>query len=517
MNEKAPERIHGNAAEALELSCLVAQLSEMAGLYGKACERITQLEEQIRQLHRRLFGASSERYVPNQILLDELLKQGESQAPAAPEPVVEVKATQRRKASPHGRTEIPDHLEREDILLDIPEEQKIDADGNPMIKLREEISEKLAWRAGCWYVKRFIRPVYVSSNRQSDMGVVCAPMPDSPIDKCKADNSVLSLVAVQKWDDHLPTYRQRGIFQRQGIHIPASTLDGWAIESILKCDLLADAIKTKVLSSPVIHTDDSPVDLQVPGRGKTKEARLWVYLSGIGPPLRFFDFTTDRCKERPGRILEHYKGFVQADAYSGYDHLFAKREDIVEVGCWAHARRKFDEAKTSAPAQSCEMLGHIRLLYDIERRISEDKPEVRLAVRQTEAIPLLDSFFRRVTEMLASSLPSQPLGKALTYAIRQKDALMRYTTDGRLCIDNNPAENAIRPLAIGRKNWLFAGSERGGKACAIAMSLIHSAKALGINCQEYLTDVFSRIMSHPVNRLHELLPDEWKAAREKQG
>ncbi len=258
------------------------------------------------------------------------------------------------------------------------------------------------------------------------------------------------------------------------------------------------------------------LDLQVAGRGKTKEARLWVYLGAVGPPLRFFDFTTDRCKERPADILETYKGWLHVDAYGGYDGIFKNNPDIIEVGCWAHARRKFDEAKGSAPLLATEMLGRIQLLYQIERRIKDATVDERLAVRQRESVPLLTGIFERVQEMAGKALPSSPLGKALTYAQNQQQALLCYTSDGRLCIDNNPAENAIRPLAIGRKNWLFAGSERGGKACAIAMSLIHSAKALDINCYDYLRDVYKRIMSHPVNRLHELLPDEWKAARAKQ-
>jgi len=503
--------------QALEINARQqAQLTEMAALYEQAQRHIGHLEHRLADLLRRLFGSRSERYVPDQFVMDDILKAGEKAAEEPPAAVVAVKATERRKAAPHGRSEIPDHFEREEIILDIPEAQKVDAQGQALVKLRDEISEKVAWRGGCWYVKRFIRPVYVEADRQGDGTVQCAPMPDSPINKCKADTSVLALVAVKKWADHLPVYRQREIFLREGLKIATTTLDAWAIEPILACEPLYEALKTKVLASPVIHTDDSPVDLQVPKRGSTKEARLWVYLRGIGPPLRFFEFTTDRRKERPGEILKHYRGYVQADAYSGYDTLFNSREDIIEVGCWAHARRKFDEAKGSAPMQSCEMLGLIRLLYDIERRVKDSSEEQRLAARQSDSLPLLKTFFERVEKMVPSTLPSQPLGKALTYVLNQRKALMRYTTDGRLNIDNNRAENAIRPLAIGRKNWLFAGSERGGKACAIALSLIQSAKALEINCYDYLHDVYNRIMSHPVNRLHELLPDEWKAARDGQ-
>lgn len=505
-------------SQALEINARQqAQLVEMGDLYKQAQQRISQLEEQLKALQRRLYGPRSERYEPDQFVMDAILKAGEKAAgePAA-EPAIAVKATERRKARPHGRSEIPEHFERVDVLLDLPDEQKTDTQGRTLVKLRDEISEKVAWKAGTWHVLRFIRPVYVEADRQGDGGVLVAPMPDSPIDKCKADNSVLALVAVRKWCDHLPVYRQQQIFLREGFKVATTTLDAWAIEPMLACEKLYEALKSRVLASPVIHSDDSPVDLQVAGRGNTKQARLWVYLAAVGPPLRFFDFTTDRCKERPAEILKTYSGFLQADAYGGYDALFTNSPDIIEVGCWAHARRKFDEAKGAAPLPATEMLGRIQLLYQIERRVKDATAEERLAIRQSESVPILGELFARAREMAGSALPSSPLGKALTYVQNQQQALLCYTTDGRLCIDNNPAENAIRPLAIGRKNWLFAGSERGGKACAIAMSLIHSAKALDINCYDYLHDVYKRIMSHQVNRLHELLPDEWKAAREKK-
>ena len=506
-----------NAELTRTVNRMSAQFSEMGDLYKQAQQRISQLEEQLKALQRRLYGPRSERYEADQFVMDAILKAGEQAAEEPPaEPAIAVKATERRKARPHGRSEFPEHFERVDVLLDLPDEHKTDAQGRALVKLRDEVSEKVAWKPGNWHVLRYIRPVYVEDDRQADGTVYCAPMPDSPIEKCKADTSVLSLVAVRKWCDHTPIYRLRQIFERDGLKIAASTLDGWAIEPILACLPLYGALKTRVLSCLIINTDDSPVNLQEPGHGRTRQARLWVYACGIGPPLRFFDFTTDRCKERPASILLGFEGFVCADAYGGYDHIFNSSGKIVEVGCWAHARRKFDEAKGSAPNESCEMLGIIRLLYQIERRIADEPMEKRLAVRQEESARLLDAFFSRAGQMAASALPSQPLGKALTYAINQKAALSRFATDGRLPIDNNLAENAIRPLAIGRKNWLFAGSERGGKACAIALSLLQSAKAVGINPHEYLHDVYNRIMSHPLNRIHELLPDEWKAARDNR-
>ncbi|MEK7752352.1 MAG: IS66 family transposase [Acidobacteriota bacterium] len=480
---------------------------------------VEQLHQQIALLQRRLYGPRSEKYHPDQLHMDGVLKDSESlAAPAEVQPTVPVKPTVRRKARPHGRLQIPDHIERVDEVLDLPEEQKRDPQtGAELLKLREETSEKLAWKPGQWYVRRFIRPVYVHPDRQNDekAGVYVQPMPDAPVEKCKADTSVLALVAVKKFVDHLPLYRQREIFLREGIAVAPSTLNAWAIEPILACEPLYAAFRADVLARPAIFTDDTPVDLLEEGRGRTKQARMWVYVGGCGPPYRFFDFTEDRRKEHPGQILSGYAGFVHADAYSGYDHLFAHSDRIVEVGCWAHARRKWDEALDSARLPCTDVLLHIRALYKVEAAIRAEPPHRRLEVRQAESVPRLDKLYARLAQISAERiiLPSSLLAKAMGYAINQRQALYRYTTDGRLEIDNNIAENAIRALALGRKNFLFVGSPRGGKACAMALTFLQSAKAVGANPYDYLHDIYNRIMGHPVNRLQELLPAAWLHAR----
>ncbi len=505
-----------------ELAFKDEQLQALAKQSEALARTVEQLRQQIALLQRRLYGPRSEKYHPDQLHMDGVLKNGESlAAPAAAEPTVSVKATVRRKARPHGRLQIPDNLERVDEVLDLPEEQKRDPQtGADLVKLRDETSEKLAWRPGQWYVRRFIRPVYVHPDRQNDEkgGVYVQPMPDSPIEKCKADTSVLALVAVKKFVDHLPLYRQRQIFLREGIEVAPSTLNAWAIEPILACEPLYNAFRAEVLARPVIFTDDTPVDMLEEGRGRTKEARMWVYVGGCGPPYRFFDFTEDRRKERPGQILSGYSGFVHADAYRGYDHLFARSDRIVEVGCWAHARRKWDEALDSARLPCTEVLLRIRALYKIEAAIRGEQPHRRLGVRQAESVPLLDKLYQRLAEIAAERvvLPSSLLAKAMGYAINQRQALYRFTTDGRLEIDNNTAENAIRALALGRKNFLFVGSLRGGKACAMALTFLQSAKAVGANPYTYLHDIYDRIMGHPVNRLHELLPAAWLSARQSR-
>jgi hypothetical protein len=279
--------------------------------------------------------------------------------------------------------------------------------------------------------------------------------------------------------------------------VASSTLNAWAIDPILACEPLYNDFRAEVLARPVMFTNDTPVDLLEEGRGRTKEARMWVYAGGCGPPYRFFDFTEDRRKERPGQILSGYAGFVQADAYSGYDHLFAQSDRIVEVGCWAHARRKWDEALDSTRLPCTEALLRIRALYKVEAAIRGEKPELRLQVRQGESIQLLDKLCERLAAIAAERviLPSSLLAKAMGYTLNQRQALYRYTTDGRPEIDNNTAENAIRPLALGRKNFLFLGSPRGGKACAMAFTFLQSAKAVGANPYEHLHDIDNRIMA----------------------
>lgn len=498
------------AMDALDLKD--QQIASLVQQNEQLLVEMTGLRHQIEQLQRRLYGSKSERYEANQLYMEGVLKTSQVEEQPEEPPSILVKETVRRKARPHGRTEIPENIQRVDEVLDLSEAEKVDpVTGRLLERLRDEISEKLAWKPGCWYVRRFIRPIYVHPDSQGEQGgVYMRSMPDSPVEKCKADNSVLALVAVQKFVDHLPTYRQGDIFKRGGIQIALSTLNAWTIEPILALERLYEALKTDVLSRSVIFTDDTPVAMLENGLGRTRTARLWVYVGGCGAPHRFFDFTEDRKRERPLAVLAHYNGFVHADAYGGYDELFRRNDNVIEVGCWAHARRKFDEARDSAVAQCSEVLVRIAQMYKIEQNIRDECPEKRQVVRQSESLPLLNALYKRFNEMATKALPASIFGKALGYVFNQREALYRYTTDGRLEIDNNTAENAIRPLALGRKNWLFTGSVRGGKACAIALSLLQSAKVVGINPYDYLHDIYNRIMSYPVQRLHELLPAQWK-------
>ena len=305
----------------------------------------------------------------------------------------------------------------------------------------------------------------------------------------------------------------------RGVTIPRATQSSWLMQTYEGIKVLEDVFRQAIMEGDVLFTDDTPTPLQEQGMGKFRKARMWVYArGGTGPPLVAYDFSIDRGKRRPLEFLKDYRGYVHADAYSGYDELFRK-EGIIEVGCWAHARRKFDEATSSRPKEATDILARIaRLYHDVETPCAGMAPEERCRCRQEHATPLLEGIFEKLEELRPKTIPSEPLRKAIDYTLNQKKALCRYLEDGRLRPDNNLAENAMRPIALGRKNWLFVGSERGGRAAALFMSLVQSCKNLGINPWEYFDDMLRRIMGHPKHRLRELLPDQWKPLpKDEQG
>ena len=470
------------------------------------------LQHQMEHMLRRLYGRKSEQLNPNQLMFDNIVIEAIEQNRKDASPEAPLETSIRKTAATrthHGRVPIPEHLERVEILLDVPEEEKINPEtGEPLKVIGVEVSEKLEYRPGKLVVNVYKRPQY---GMPEGAGVVSAPMPDHPIAKCKADAGLLAYIIVSKFADHMPLYRQDGIFEREGVTIPRATQSSWLMQTYEGIQIMEQVLRGALGESDVIFTDDTVTPLQDKGNGKVKKARMWVYVrGGVGPPLTVYDFSIDRSKRRPLEFLDNYQGYVHADAYSGYDELFRK-PGIIEVGCWAHARRKFDEAVSSRPGEATEILSRIaRLYHEVETPCASVTPEERQRYRQKHATPILDGIFAKIEELRAKTIPSEPLRKAIDYALNQKKALHRYLEDGRLRPDNNLAENAMRPVALGRKNWLFVGSERGGRAAALFMSLIKSCKDCNVNPWEYFDDLLRRIMSHPVSRLRELLPDQWR-------
>jgi hypothetical protein len=323
-------------------------------------------------------------------------------------------------------------------------------------------------------------------------------------------------VAISKYADHLPLYRQEGIFRRHGVELSRSTLCDWmAVAAELLSPLVA-AMTRRVLTSKVIRVDDTPVTVQIPGGRGTKTGRLWVYLGDNDHPFAIYDYTPDRRADGPERFLKAYRtGYLQADAYSGYAGLHAR--GIIEVGCWAHARRKFFEARTSDPERAHAAIAWIGRLYEVEQEAREQGWDEarRHAARQERSRPLLTSFGSWLEAGSGKVLPKSPIGEAVAYTRSNWVALSRYLEASFLSIDNNASENALRPIAVGRKNWLFCGSDRGGRTAAVLMSLTASCKALHVEPFAYLRDVLERVSTHPNSRIAVLLPDRWKPAESR--
>jgi transposase len=337
--------------------------------------------------------------------------------------------------------------------------------------------------------------------------VVTAQKPMQPIEKGLPGPGLLAHVAVSKYADHLPLYRQEGIFERHGVTLSRQTMCDWMRRCARLVNPLSDLMKQRVLKSKVMQTDDTPVPVLDPELPRTRTGRIWTYVGDAEHPYIVYDYTPNRSRDGPQAFMEKFSGFLQADAYSGYDGLYEDPErEVIEVSCWAHTRRKFYEAQSSDLMRSTVMLAYIRLLYDVEREARDMKldGEGRLALRQAKSVPILDDIKAYLEREQPKVLPKSPEGQAIAYALSNWKALVQYSKDGAFEIDNNGAERSLRGVAVGRKNRLFFGSDDGGRTAAILTSFITTCKR---------RDIFDRISTHPQSRLAELLPDQWAAAQ----
>jgi transposase len=346
--------------------------------------------------------------------------------------------------------------------------------------------------------------------------VVAAPAPDHAIARGRAGAGLLAHIVVSKYDDHLPLYRQAEIFARDGVSLETSTLCGWVGATAAALQPLVDALTAEVLAGGPLHVDDTPVPVLAPGTGKTKTGRLWTYVrderpfAGARPPAALFFYSPDRKGEHPQAHLKNFRGVIHADGYAGFNELFASGR-IVEAGCWAHVRRKFFDvhAATGSPIAK-EALDRIGQLYAVEKIINGLPPERRRQRRQLQSKPIAEALAAWAESPVPQLSRKSELAQAFRYMRGRWTALVRCFEDGRLALDNNPAERALRCVAIGRKNYLFAGSDAGGRRAAALYSLIESAKLNGLNPQHYLADVLARIADHPARRIAELLPWNWQ-------
>jgi transposase len=479
--------------------------------------KLRQMQHQLEQLLRWRYGQRSERIDENQLFFEALAQvQAARSAPEPAEPPPEA-AERPASRSGHGRKPLPKDLPRRRVVFDLTaEQQHCPHCAENLRHIGEEVSERLEFIPASLTVIEEACQKYACPKGCT---VLTAGKPMAPIEKGLPGPGLLAQVAVSKYADHLPLARQEGMFRRQGVELARSTMCDWMGCCAELTVPLYQLMKQQVLCSKAVQTDDTPVAVFDPEGPRTRTGRIWTYVGDEAHPYIVYDYTPTRGHEGPAAFLEDYNGYLQADAYSGYEPIFAdENHTLVEVACWAHARRKFFLAQSSDLMRAMVMLAYVRLLYDVEReaRQRELTGQARQLLRQEKSVPLLDGIHRYLEAEQPKVLPKSPIADAIGYALGNWTALNRYTEDGDLEIDNNGAERSLRGIAVGRKNWLWYGSDKGGQTAAILTSFTATCKRLRIDPFAYLRDVFDRISAHPAHRLSELLPDQWKAAHSAQ-
>jgi transposase len=539
------------------------------------------LRERLDRLLKRIYGRKSERFDPNQLtLFADLAETQDAAEQDGAEPVAaQSTAKPKRRARPHGRRRMPADLERRALHHELTEAERLClVCGRRRVDIGVDKSEQLDYRPASLVVIEHLVHKYLCpccskatvaateplrpepappsqetepssptpttcaqppmSDPLSDQGskppqqpppplpspapstvVIAAQKPTMPIPKGLPGPGLLAHLIVSKYVDHLPLYRLERVYQRQGLVLPRSTTCDWLAASAQLLKPLYDLMVAVVLQSRVLHTDDTPVKTQELPSRQLLTARLWGYLGDHAHPCNVFDFTLTRKRDGPQLFLANFQGYLQADAFSGYDGLYLPQQPdgvarILEVACNAHARRKFYEARASDALRAHQALAYYGQLYELERAAKGYAEATLLQIRQDLAVPILDKFRAWLDQQRGEVLPKSPMGEALGYALNNWTALRRYTEAGILAIDNNVAEREMKRIAIGRKNWLFFGSEQGGKTAAIHYSFTSTCQRLGVEPWAYLQDVLTRLPTTPLDKLADLLPDRWQAARQ---
>jgi len=475
-------------------------------------QRFAQLEVRLQSLLRQRFGARTEHADQLQLFATpdvEVIEQ--TVVPSAP-PAHKPKAPVRRE-----RVVLPKGLPEERSRIDLPESEKFAADGTPLVCIGVEETVKLKIEPARMIKQVIERPKYADP-RAPEAKIKIMPLPAQLLDGSLLSASLGAHMLVSKYADHLPLFRIEEIYARSGIKIPRNTLCDWVQRLTWWLKPLWNRLVFHLRAQAIVHVDETVLPLQA--KGKTLSARAWAYVSR-DPSIVVYAFTEDKKGEHVRAFLKGWQGYLQADAASNYDALFLSQPGIQEVGCWAHARRKFFDIavaaeKAAPPGQAYRVLAHeaieqIAALFAIERDASAagDSPEQRQARRKAQAAPVLKAFRTWCEEKLIALLPKSPTAGAIAYVLKRWPVFERYLEDGRVAIDNNAAERALREIAVGRKNWLFAGSDRGGEACAVITSLIETAKAHGHNPLAYLTEVLTRLPTTKQKDIDTLLPMFW--------
>jgi len=470
-----------------------------------------QLKHQIDQLRKMIYGSRQERFIPTDINPSQLSLAIEAEealfcnvADAKKITYVRTNTTIEQKPLVHpGRMKLPETLRREEIIIE-PSEDTTDCK-----KMGEEITEVLEYEPGELFVKKYVRVKYA---KPLNAGVLIGQLPARPIEKAMAGPGLLAQIVIDKYVDHMPLYRQMQRFERGGFKIPYSTLTDWVSATCKLILPLYEALKAEVLRSNYLHADETPIKvLDKDKKAGTHRGYYWVYQDSI-KKIVFFDYQQSRGREGPTGILENFEGYLQTDGYSVYEIFDKKENAITLMHCMAHARRMFNDALDNDKERSDYALKQIQQLYAIERICKEESLTVAqiTQVRQQISVPLLESLGKWMRDQYIEVTPKSAIGKALAYSLERWSKLSLYTENGMLNIDNNPVENSIRPVALGRKNYLFAGSHEAAQRSAMLYSLLGTCKMHAIEPYTWLRNTLEIIATHPINRIKELLPHHCK-------
>lgn len=475
-------------------------------LYEASQLEILQLRQELQQLRKMIFGSRQERFVPTEENTSQLSLDIKPDAVAVcsvidTKRISYTKTTTRVDSKPiahPGRMKLSESLLREDIIVEPTE------DVTGYKKIGEEITEILEYRAGELVVKRIRRPKYARPNNK---GVVIGELPSRPLEKAMAGPGLLAQIIVDKYVDHLPLHRQMQRFERSGVRLPYSTLTDWVSSTCKLIEPLFEALKKKVLASDYLHVDETPIKvLDKKKQGESHRGYYWVYQSSIDK-IVFFDYQEGRGRAGPMEMLEKFEGYLQTDGYGVYD-IFDERKNISLLHCMAHARRMFVEAIGNDESRAQHVLSEMQKLYMIERSAKEQQLtfEQVKEIRQQQSVPILCALGEWMKQQYLLTLPKSAIGKALAYSIERWEKLSLYTQSGILNIDNNPVENSIRPVALGRKNYLFAGTHEAAKRSGMLYSLLGTCKMHQVEPYTWLKDVLNKIATHPINKIEDLLP-----------
>jgi len=495
------------AATSIDYRTLYEQKSQA---YDALQITVTALQQQLSQLQKMIFGSRHEKFIPSDVNPSQLSLDIQAEATASCSVVDAKKITYTRtnvsvEARPlthPGRMKLPAHLRREEIIIEPTE------DITSCKKMGEEVTEVLEYEPGELFVKKYIRTKYAKQNNE---GVLIGALPSRPLEKAMAGPGLLAQIVIDKYADHLPLYRQIERFERNGVKLPYSTFTDWVGATCKLIEPLYEALKKEVLKTRYLHVDETPIKvMDKDKKGTTHRGYYWVYQNSI-EKIVFFDYQQGRGREGPIGILQHFTGYLQADGYNVYD-AFDKKEGITLMHCMAHARRMFNEALQNDEGRASYAMEQIQKLYAIERDAKEQGLSFDdiTAVRKESAVPILESLGTWMKQQYMEVTPKSTIGKALAYSIERWNRLCLYTENGMLNIDNNPVENSIRPVAVGRKNYLFCGSHEAAQRSAMLYSLLGTCKMHGVEPYTWLREVLDKIADHPINKITELLPHRFK-------